>query len=150
MGLPIGTQAPNVSAKNQDGKEVKISDLKGKPALIYFYPKDDTPGCTREACTLRDDYGKYQALGAVILGVSRQKSESHRAFRDKYQLPFDLLVDEDGSFAKAFGVPTVPIIGLHKRQSVLLDRQGRVVNFYDQVDPQAHSAEVLQALQQVR
>jgi peroxiredoxin Q/BCP len=145
-GLAAGTPAPDVSAQNQDGKIVRIAELKGRPVLVYFYPKDDTPGCTKEACSLRDSYGRYQALGAIVLGVSRQDAASHRAFREKYHLPFDLLVDEDGSFAKAFGVETMPIVGFHKRQSVLIGSDGKVLRFFESVDPATHSAEVLSAL----
>ena len=146
-GLAPGTAAPDVSAPNQDGKLVKISELKGKPVLVYFYPKDDTPGCTKEACTLRDDYSKFQKAGAVILGVSRQDAKSHQEFKAKYHLPFDLLIDADGKFAAAFGVDTMPVVGFHKRQSVLLDAQGKVLKFFPDVDPASHSAEVLALLQ---
>jgi peroxiredoxin Q/BCP len=145
-GLPTGAQAPDISARNQDGKLIRLSDLKGKPVLIYFYPKDDSPGCTKEACELRDSYAAFQKAGAVILGVSTQDAASHRAFRAKYHLPFDLLVDEDGAVAKAFGVASVPVIGYHQRQSVLLDAQGKVVKFFDKVDPATHSTEVLKLL----
>jgi peroxiredoxin Q/BCP len=145
-GLPVGTPAPDVAAPNQDGKLIRISDFKGKPVLVYFYPKDDTPGCTKEACTLRDDYARFTKAGAVILGVSRQDAESHKAFRAKYHIPFDLLTDKDGDFAKAFGVETMAIIGLHKRQSVLIGADGKVLKFFTDVDPEAHSAEVLKLL----
>lgn len=135
--------APSFSAKNQDGKVVSLSDFKGKPVLVYFYPKDDTPGCTKEACLLRDYYSQFEKAGASILGVSRQDAKSHQEFRKKHRLPFDLLVDEDGSLAKAFGVGLYPVVGFHKRQSVLIDRGGQVVRFYDDVDPAAHASEVL-------
>ena len=145
-GLPVGTAVPDVSAPNQDGKVIRIADLKGKPVLVYFYPKDDTPGCTKEACTLRDDYAHFTQAGAVILGVSRQDAESHKAFRAKYHIPFDLLTDKDGDFAKAFGVETMAIIGFHKRQSVLIGADGKVLKFFPDVDPATHSAEVLELL----
>jgi thioredoxin-dependent peroxiredoxin len=145
-GLAVGSPAPDIAARNQDGKVVKLSDFRGKPVLVYFYPKDDTPGCTREARSLSDDFSKYQALGVTILGVSRQGADSHRAFRDKYGLPFDLLVDEDGAIAKAFGVGSIPVLGLSKRQSVLVGADGRVVRFFDEVDPATHSSQVLAAL----
>jgi peroxiredoxin Q/BCP len=147
--LAPGSPAPDIAAKNQDGKTVKLSELKGKPVLVFFYPKDDTPGCTREASELRDDYAKYQALGVTVLGVSRQGALSHRAFREKYKLPFDLLVDEDGSIARAFGVGTFPVLGFAKRQSVLVGSDGRVVRFFRDVDPATHSAEVLAAFAEV-
>ncbi len=143
--LAPGSPAPDIAAKNQDGKTVKLSELTGKAVLVFFYPKDDTPGCTREASDLRDDYAKYQALGVVVLGVSRQSALSHRAFRAKYKLPFDLLADEDGSIARAFGVGTFPVLGFTKRQSVLIGLDGKVVRFFRDVDPATHSAEVLAA-----
>jgi peroxiredoxin Q/BCP len=146
-GLEPGTVAPDVSAPNQEGKTIRIADLKGHPVLIYFYPKDDTPGCTKEACALRDAYTRYQNEGIVILGVSRQDAASHKAFINKYRLPFDLLTDADGEFAKAFGVKTVPLFGWHKRQSVLLDADGKVVKSFDDVDPSKHAEEVLAVAQ---
>jgi thioredoxin-dependent peroxiredoxin len=149
-GLPAGTPVPNVAAPNQDGKQVRISDFKGKPVLLYFYPKDDTSGCTKEACTIRDDYRKFQKAGAVVLGVSRQDAKSHQDFRAKYHLPFDLLVDSDGSFAKAFGVDSYPVVGYFKRQSLLIGPDGKVVRFFDAVDPAKHSAEVLALLAQLK
>jgi peroxiredoxin Q/BCP len=141
-----GDLAPDVAAKNQDGRVIRISELRGKKVLVYFYPKDDTPGCTKEACSLRDQYARFIELGVVILGVSRQDAESHRAFRKKYHLPFDLLTDEGGSFAKAFGVSTMPVLGFHKRQSVLIGADGRVVAFFPNVDPATHSQEILRVL----
>jgi len=142
-GLPVGTPAPDVAAPDQSGKLVRISELRGKPVLLFFYPKDDTPGCTTEAKGLRDDWAAFQELGVVLLGVSRQDAASHRAFRARHALPFDLLTDEDGAFSEAFGVDTFPLLGLHRRQSVLLDPQGRVAHFFEDVDPAGHSAEVL-------
>jgi peroxiredoxin Q/BCP len=148
-GLAPGTVVPDIAAPNQDGKLVKLSDYRGKPVLLYFYPKDDTPGCTKEACNLRDDHAKFEKAGAVVLGVSRQDADSHKAFRSKYHLPFDLLVDKDGKFAEAFGVSTMPVVGFHKRQSLLIDKDGKVVKFFDDVDPATHSAEVLKLLEKL-
>jgi peroxiredoxin Q/BCP len=147
LGLTPGQDAPDFTAKDQDGKTVKLSQFRGSPVLIYFYPKDDTPGCTKEACTFRDQYTKFQKLGAVILGVSRQDEKSHQAFKTKYHLPFELLIDTDGTIAGSFGVGAMPVIGLTKRQSVLLDKTGKVIRFYDTVDPAKHADEVLADLQ---
>lgn len=147
LGLSVGEIAPDFAAKNQDGKEIHLSDFKGKPVLLYFYPKDDTPGCTTEACSFRDEYRKFSALGAIILGVSRQDQKSHRAFRAKYHLPFDLLSDPDGSLAKMFGVDTMPIVGYIKRESVLISPNGKVIQVYKKVDPATHTAEALKDLQ---
>ena len=147
LGLAPGDPAPDFAAKNQDGKIVHLSDFHGKPVLLYFYPKDDTPGCTKEACTFRDEYSKFQSLGAVILGISRQDQKSHQAFRAKYHLPFDLLTDTDGSLAKSYGVELMPIIGYHKRQSALISPDGKLIQFYPDVSPATHSAQVLKDLE---
>jgi peroxiredoxin Q/BCP len=147
LALSPGDKVPDFSAHNQDGKVIKLSELKEKPVLIYFYPKDDTPGCTKEACTFRNEYTKFKKLGAVIFGVSRQDEKSHQKFREKHHLPFDLLVDQDGSLAKALGVSTMPIIGFHKRQSVLIGPDGRLFRFYSDVNPEAHVDEVLKDLE---
>lgn len=144
--LPLGAPVPDFAAPNQDRRLIKLSELRGKPVLVYFYPKDDTPGCTKEACALRDRFAKFQKAGIVILGVSRQDAESHRAFRAKYHLPFDLLTDEDGAVAKLLGVETYAIIGIHKRQSLLIGADGRLIEFFGAVDPETHADEVLAKL----
>ena len=149
-GMAPGTPAPDFAAPNQDGKIVHLSDYAGRPVLLYFYPKDDTPGCTKEACALRDAYARYQKRGIVILGISRQSPASHRAFIAKHHLPFDLLSDQGGRVARAFDVPSVPLLGWFKRQSVLLDADHRVVKFFDDVDPNKHAAEVLEVARQAR
>lgn len=143
MAVAAGAQAPNFSGKNQDGKEIHLSDLKGKFVLIYFYPKDDTPGCTKEACDFRDRFAEIRKLDTVVLGVSRQDAASHKAFIAKHKLPFDLLVDTDGKIAESFGVGSYPIVGMFKRQSVLVGPDQKVVRFYESVDPQTHVEEVI-------
>jgi peroxiredoxin Q/BCP len=150
LGLSPGEAVPNFSAKNQDGKVIQISEFRGKPVLLYFYPKDDTPGCTKEACSFRDEYSEFKKLGAVIFGVSRQDSKSHRAFKEKHRLPFDLLVDEDGSIAKSLGIGTIPLIGFHKRQSILIGPDGKVFRVYTDVDPKSHTQEVLKDLKSIQ
>jgi peroxiredoxin Q/BCP len=147
FGMAAGGPAPDFSAKNQNGKTVHLKDFAGKTVLIYFYPKDDTPGCTKEACEFRDRYKKIEALGAVVLGVSRQGEKSHKAFAAKHKLPFDLLVDEDGSIAKAYGVGDIAGKELHQRQSVLIGPDGKVKKFYASVDPATHVNEVLRDIQ---
>ncbi|HEY8280170.1 MAG TPA: peroxiredoxin [Bdellovibrionota bacterium] len=144
VAMTPGSAAPNFSAKNQDGKEIHLADYKGKFVLIYFYPKDDTPGCTKEACDFRDRFTEVKKLNAVVLGVSRQDANSHKKFIAKHKLPFDLLVDGDGKIAEAFGVGTMPVIGFHKRQSILVGPDGKVVRFYESVTPEKHVAEVLE------
>lgn len=147
LGLAGGDPVPDFSAKNQDGSEIRLSALRGKPVLIFFYPKDATPGCTKEVCAFRDEYTRFQKMGAVILGISRQDSKSHRAFREKHHLPFDLLTDTDGKVAQALGVETIPVLGYHKRQSILIGADGKVIQFYPEVDPISPTAQVLEDLQ---
>jgi peroxiredoxin Q/BCP len=146
LALRAGEAAPDFAAKNQDGKVVHLADFKGRPILLYFYPKDDTPGCTKEACSFRDEFEAFKKLGAVVLGVSGQDEKSHRAFRAKHRLPFDLLVDEDGALAKSYGIGTMFLIGLHKRRSVLIGPDGQVLKVYESVDPTTHATEVLKDL----
>jgi peroxiredoxin Q/BCP len=147
LGLSKGDKAPEFSSKNQDGKVVHLSDFSGKPVILYFYPKDDTPGCTKEACAFRDEYSKIKNQGAVVLGVSRQDEQSHRAFRAKHHLPFDLLSDGEGKLAALYGVESMPVVGYLKRQSVLIGADGKVIRFYPDVNPGTHTAEVLHDLQ---
>ena len=134
------------SRSGNDGKPVKLSDLRGKKVVLYFYPKDDTPGCTKQACSLRDEYGAFKKAGVVIYGISRQDAESHKAFKAKYHLPFDLLMDEDGKIGDAFDISTIPLIGYHHRQSVLIDPAGKIARFMADVDPNTHTAEILKTV----
>ena len=147
MGLTSGDVAPDFSAKNQDGKDISFAKLKGAPVLLFFYPKDDTPGCTQEVCSFRDSFAKFKSLGVTVLGISKQDSQSHRAFREKHHLPFDLLTDTGGKLAQAFGVKEMPVIGYHHRQSVLIGADGKVIRFYADVNPATHTQEVLKDLQ---
>lgn len=144
--LAPGTKAPEFSAKNQDGKEIKSSDLKGKYVILYFYPKDDTPGCTKQACRFRDEYSKFKELGAEVFGVSKQDQKSHQKFKAKYKLPFDLLVDNDGTLAEKFDVKRLPIIGFHKRQTIVIGKDGTVLKFFPNADPTSNADEILELL----
>jgi peroxiredoxin Q/BCP len=149
FGVPLlaamapGDAVTDFTAKDQDGKTVRLADLHGKFVLLYFYPKDDTPGCTKEACSFRDEYVHIKELNTVVYGVSTQGADSHQKFRAKHKLPFDLLVDEDGALAKKLGVDTMPIIGLAKRQSLLIGPDGKLVKFYGEVDPTGHVEQVM-------
>lgn len=137
--VTIGEALPtDLSAKNQDGKTVQLSSFKGKYLLLFFYPKDDTPGCTKQACQLRDSYADFGKLNTVILGISRQDEKSHKAFIAKHKLPFDLLVDADGALGKALGVKSMPMVGFSKRQTILIGPDGTVVRRYDDVDASTH------------
>jgi thioredoxin-dependent peroxiredoxin len=134
------------SLRNQDGKTVRLSDYNGKYVLLYFYPKDNTPGCTKQACGLRDEFENFKQQGAVVLGVSRDDEGLHRQFKSKHRLPFDLLIDEGAQLAKTLGISTMPILGWHKRQSVLIGKDGRILLKYLNVDADQHAANVLRDL----
>jgi thioredoxin-dependent peroxiredoxin len=145
LALSAGEKVPALKAKNQHGKTISLDQYQGKYVLIYFYPKDDTPGCTAQAQGLRDQYPEFKKANATVLGVSRQDEKSHQDFISKYNLPFDLLVDADGSLGKNLGIGSIPILGLSKRQSVLIGPDGRVIKFYDEVkNPGDHAHTVLQ------
>jgi len=125
--LPTGAPAPQVTAKDQDGRDVAFNDVYAKGiTLVYFYPKAETPGCTAEACSLRDSYAGLQGIGLQILGVSRDTPEAQKKFRDSHHLPFTLIADTDGKVAEAFHVPLYPVVGMTKRQSFII-RNGKVV-----------------------
>lgn len=141
--LEVGATAPKFQAVIQTGATIGLESHPGKATLLYFYPKDETPGCTEQACKLRDDFTKFEAAGIVVYGVSRQSVESHRKFKEHHRLPYDLIADEDGKLAKLYGIETIPVLGLFKRQSVLLGRDGKVLKIYKTVDPKTHAALVL-------
>jgi peroxiredoxin Q/BCP len=141
--LAVGADVPDVSAVAQDGKTVKLRALKGKPVIVYFYPKDDTTGCTIEAKGIRDQYSELNGR-AVVLGVSTDTSESHKAFADKYNLPFQLLDDSSHALVTAFGVPVSS--GHAKRVTFVIDGAGKVRKVFPNVNPDGHAAELLDAL----
>ena len=141
--LKPGDAAPDVTFTLQDGKTLKLSSLAGKQVLVYFYPKDDTPGCTVEAQGLRDGWADIQAAGLEVYGVSTQDADSHKAFIDKQKLPFPLVVDTDASVAKAFRVPLRGTFAA--RQSFLVGKDGKIKQVWLDVDPKAHAAAVIAA-----
>ena len=142
--IEIGAAAPALTATDETGQPVHFTDYYQKGVtLVYFYPKADTPGCTAEACSLRDSFAGLKARGVQILGVSEDKPEAQAKFREKYHLPFTLVADADGSVAKAFGVPT--FLGFAKRQSFLV-KDGKIVWRDLSVSPGTHVAEVNKAL----
>jgi thioredoxin-dependent peroxiredoxin len=145
--LAVGADVPDVSAVAQDGKTVKLRALKGKPVIVYFYPKDDTTGCTIEAKGIRDQYSELNSR-AVVLGVSTDTSESHKAFADKYNLPFQLLDDSSHALVTAFGVPVTS--GHAKRVTFVIDAAGKVRKVFPNVNPDGHAAELLDALKSLR
>jgi peroxiredoxin Q/BCP len=138
--LEVGSPAPDLRATAHDGTAIALREL-GKPAVVYFYPADDTPGCTTEACAFRDIWTEYQAAGVLVIGVSTQDLDSKHAFADEHQLPFPLIADTDEGWAKAFGVSVTG--GYAKRVSFLLDASGTIAKVYPGVDPGVHAREVL-------
>jgi thioredoxin-dependent peroxiredoxin len=142
--LPIGAQAPDVVGVGNGGKQTRLSDVRGSLSVVYFYPKDETPGCTHEACAFRDAFSKYETRHVVIFGVSRDSEESHREFRDTHKLPFPLVADEDGSIAQAYGVPST--FRMAERVTFLIGADGKVAKVWQNVDPGVHNDEVLAAI----
>ena len=130
--LKVGDTAPDFSTVNEQGKPVALKDFRGKTVVLYFYPKDDTPGCTAEAQSFRDHYSEFQTLGTVVLGVSFDSQESHEKFQEKHDLPFPLLVDSDKKIARAYGVKGTLFAD---RDVVVIDPKGKVVKILRSVDP---------------
>lgn len=147
--LNIGDLAPDFELSDQDGKTHKLSDYLGKKVVLYFYPKDNTPGCTKEACGFRDNFSEYRKNDIVVLGVSKDSEKSHSKFAEKYSLPFTLLSDNETSVAQAYGV-----WGLKKmmgreyygmnRVTYVIDEEGKVLRVYKKVKPDLHAAEILE------
>ena len=143
--LAVGDAAPDATLLLHDGTTVTLASLRGSRVLVYFYPKDDTPGCTVEAQGLRDRHADLAAAGIKVFGVSVQGADSHKAFIDKHALPFPLVADTDAKVATAFRVPLIGP-GLTKRQSFLIGKDGRLEAVWLDVDPSTHAADVLAAL----
>ena len=143
--LNVGAKVPEFILPDQNGKMFDINSVLGKKKLvIYFYPKDESTGCTKEACTFRDDYSVFNESDAMIIGISGQSVQSHKAFADKYKLPFTLLSDKDNAVRKMFGVKTSPIPG---RVTFVVDKTGHVVyNFDSLVQPEKHVEEAMRIL----
>lgn len=144
--LKEGQNAPIFQAQDQNGKTIKLTDYTGKATVVlYFYPKDDTPGCTKEACSLRDGHVALKTAGAVVLGVSTDDVKSHEAFATKYHLPFSLLADPDKAITNAYGVKMFGL-GYAKRVTFVIDRQGVIRKIFKDVKPEGHDQEVLAAV----
>jgi thioredoxin-dependent peroxiredoxin len=141
--LPVGATAPDFEGRDVSGKTVRLSDVRGHAAVVYFYPKDETPGCTHEACAFRDSFARYEAKKITVFGVSHDSWDSHKEFRTHYSLPFPLVADEDGSVDRAYGVPST--LGMSKRVTFLVGSDGKVVRVWPDVDPAVHADEVLAA-----
>ncbi|MDR3679973.1 MAG: thioredoxin-dependent thiol peroxidase [Flavipsychrobacter sp.] len=149
MTLNAGDKAPDFKAKDQNGKEVSLSALKGKKVVLYFYPKDDTPGCTAEACNLRDNFAALKAKGVVILGVSTDSEKSHKKFEDKYSLPFTLVSDEDKAIVNEYGLwGEKKFMGKAymgtTRATFLINEEGVIDHVINKVDTKNHTEQILE------
>lgn len=140
MSLSVGTTAPSFTVKDTNGNTVSLSDFAGKTVVLYFYPKDDTPGCTKEACSFRDSYGEYQGKDVAVLGVSMDDEASHQQFTSKFSLPFLLLADTDGSITKAYDVDGG---GYAKRVTYVIDGSGKISHVYTTVKTDTHASDIL-------
>jgi peroxiredoxin Q/BCP len=150
--LKEGDLAPDFTARDASGNEIKLSDFRGKRVVLYFYPKDDTPGCTKEACSFRDAYARFEERGIKVLGVSLDTEESHRQFASKYNLPFTLLSDPDHRIGDAYGTYGKHVFGdkeywTNARKTFLIDEEGRIKKIFDKVDVERHADEVLEAFE---
>ncbi len=141
----VGSAAPAFRLQDQAGKWHNLSDYKGKWVALYFYPKDDTPGCTTQACSFRDNVFAFNKEGAVILGISVDDVESHKAFAEKHGLPFTILADSDKAVTKRYGVlkTYMGVMEMARRDTFIIDPQGRVAKHYESVNPEGHSQLVL-------
>lgn len=140
--LAVGSPAPSLRAFDQHGKERVLDDYKGSVTVVYFYPKDATPGCTEQACAFRDVWSDYEAAGVAVLGVSTDDRASKASFAKEHRLPFPILADPEGRWVEAFGVPTT--MGMASRVTFLLASDGTVAKTYPDVDPGVHAATVLE------
>jgi thioredoxin-dependent peroxiredoxin len=152
LQLKTGDVAPDFSAVTTDGSRIELSRLRGKHVVLYFYPKDDTPGCTKEACAFRDAFPDFTAAGAVVLGVSTDPVRSHVRFTEKFRLPFPLIADEDRSVVNAYGAWGEKTFMGRRYQGTFrityhIGPDGLIRNIWPQVKPELHAAEVLKAIQ---
>lgn len=153
--LSVGDRAPAFSLPDQDGKVHSLGDYAGRWVLLYFYPKDNTPGCTKEACAIRDAWSDFGRLGAAVLGVSKDSVTSHRGFADKHRLPFTLLSDEGREMIAAYGAWQKKKMAGREymgivRMSYLVDPEGRIAKVYPKVKPEGHALEVLRDLMELQ
>lgn len=155
MPLANGIPAPDFELLDDASNPCRLSLLRGKPVILYFYPKDDTPGCTKEACNFRDDYSAYERAGVIILGVSPDDPKSHAKFKAKFQLPFSLLADDDHKVCDLYGVwGPKKFMGREYegvlRTTFLIDAQGMIARVFEDVRPAQHSQEILEALRSLQ
>jgi peroxiredoxin Q/BCP len=152
--LEVGDKAPAWTLASDDGSKKKLSDFRGSPVVMYFYPKDDTPGCTKEACAFRDAKSELAKLGAIVVGISADSAASHAKFRDKFELNFPLLADEDHAVSEKYGawreknMYGKKSMGI-QRSTYLIDGQGKIARVWKKVSVDGHDADVLEALREL-
>jgi thioredoxin-dependent peroxiredoxin len=147
MALSIGTQAPDFTVKDTNGNTIKLSDYHGKTVVLYFYPKDDTPGCTKEACSFRDSYTVYQGEDIAVFGISLDDEASHQQFTQKYNLPFPLLADVDGAITKVYDVEAEKNgFRYAQRVTYVVDPVGKISQVFTTINTETHAQEILTAL----
>ncbi len=148
--LEPGQPAPDFSTQMVTGDQVspvRLADFRGRKLVLYFYPKDETPGCTKEACAFRDGYARLAQHGIAVLGCSVDSADAHKEFIRKYHLPFPLLLDPDHTIAKAYGAANgIPILGLDRRVTYVIGEDGKITNVYPKVDPAIHATEIIRDL----
>ena len=154
MALKVGDKAPAFKLKNQDGETISLSDLKGKPVVLYFYPKDDTTGCTKEACNFRDEFPKFGKMKAEIIGISTDSVDSHKKFADKFKLPFNLLADEKKEIVEKYDVWKEKNMYGRKymgieRTTFIIDAEGTISKIFPKVKVDDHNKEVMDALKEL-
>jgi len=152
--LEVGTKAPSFKGVDQNGKKIALSDYKGKKIVLYFYPKDNTPGCTKEACAFRDGYDEFNKSGVEVIGVSIDGEQSHRSFIEKYRLPFTLIADTDKKIVEEYGVWGEKSLYGKKymgvnRVTYLIDESGRIAAVFPKVKPERHAEEILDLLKKL-
>ena len=140
-----GKPAPDFELESDSGETVKLSDLRGKPVVLYFYPKDDTPGCTKQACGIRDAWGEFQRAGAEVFGISADSQASHERFKSKYSLPFTLLADPEHKLGEPYGVSQEGK-NSYERSTFVIDADGNVARIMRRVKPEGHADQLLAAL----
>ena len=149
--LELGDRAPDFKTADQDGEKISLKDLRGRKVVLYFYPKDDTPGCTKEACSFRDGFSKFRKRKVEVLGVSADDERSHKKFAEKYDLPFRLLADTDKKIVQDYGVWGEKSLYGRKfmginRVTYLIDEKGRIAGVWPKVKPDGHADEILEAI----
>jgi thioredoxin-dependent peroxiredoxin len=154
MALEVGDKAPSFKLKNQNGETISLTDLKGKSIVLYFYPKDDTSGCTKESCNFRDEFPKFEKMKAEIIGISADSVESHKKFAEKYKLPFNLLSDEKKEVIEKYGVWQEKSMYGKKymgivRTTFIIDASGKISKIFPKVKVDEHNKEVMEALKEL-